>query len=60
MNDDSDIGEISDLQVMQSGAGFYVGHSYWDIKMQGWFPWSRESDYMTEEDAKKYLDFVKP
>lgn len=54
---------ISPLQVMQSAAGYYIGHGYNDPDMgmtpeDGYpLPYSRESDYFsTPEEAKAYLD----
>lgn len=43
--------EVGPPVVMRSAAGWYIGHLYWDEEMQGWFPWSRQTDYMTEEEA---------
>ena len=50
--------KISELQVMQSAAGYYLGHTYYDEEMEGWFPWSRETEYMTKEDAVKTLEDI--
>jgi len=52
---------ISPLHVMQSAAGFYLGHSYTDgpqDEMPGYTgPWSRESEYfLTAKDAQSMLD----
>lgn len=55
---------ISDLQVMRSQAGWYVGRGYWDCEMLGeWdqvsypLPYSRDSEYFpTFKDAEKYLN----
>lgn len=51
---------ISELKVMQSAAGFYVGHGYNDMGSTDFpFPYSRESDYFpTAQAAQKYLDFL--
>lgn len=49
--------EISPLKVMQSGAGYYVGHSYlFEPEYDVWAPYSRESEYFrTAEEAVEYL-----
>ena len=53
-------GRYSALQVLQSGAGFYIGRTY--THTGGAYkgltePGSRESDYYpTEEEAQKALD----
>ena len=59
---------ISGLQVMESAAGFYLGHAYLendmirDEKAYGlWegLPYSRESEYFsTAKEAEKYLNYV--
>ena len=60
---------VSDLKVMKSAAGYYIGRGYYDEDlmplprgttitqdMMG-FPYSRESEYFpTESDAQNYLD----
>jgi hypothetical protein len=38
-------GQVSELQVLKSNAGYYVGTTYYDSEMQGWFPYDRQSDY---------------
>ena len=44
--------QISELKVMRSNAGYYLGHS------QDGMPYSRESGYFpTEELAKAFLDY---
>jgi len=52
----------SDLQVMQSAAGYYIGTVYKNIEKDGsvWYePGSRDSDYFkTREDAEKYLKYL--
>lgn len=47
---------FSDLQVMQSGAGYYIGTIYTDPKDGFTEPGSRDSDYCaTREEAEKLL-----
>jgi len=52
---------ISPLQVMQSAAGFYLGHGYNDpdmgMKPEDGFPlpYSRETWYMSKEEAEQLL-----
>lgn len=49
----------SDLQVLQSGAGFYIGTTYTDPTDGFTEPGSRDSDYFaTREEAEKYLKAV--
>lgn len=46
----------SDLQVLRSGAGWYVGTMYTDPADGFQEPGSRDSDYFaTEEQARSYL-----
>lgn len=61
---------VSELKVMKSAAGYYVGRGYYDEEIQGpiedeadisqddmCFPWSRESGYFgTHDEAQAYLD----
>lgn len=52
---------MSELKVMQSAAGYYIGRSYFDLECECEFPYSRESGYMTQADAEAALataDFV--
>ena len=42
---------VSDPVVMASAAGWYVGQVYRDAEMGFLGPWSRNTDYMSEEDA---------
>lgn len=42
---------VSPTMVLKSAAGYYVGTLYWDADMNGWFPYSRDTDYMTAEEA---------
>lgn len=49
----------SDLQVLSSGAGYYVGTLYTDPVNGFCEPGSRDSDYFrTEEQAKAFLDAI--
>lgn len=48
--------KISQLKVLESAAGYYVGRLYKD-RSEGdvWMPYSRDSDYYaTAEDADRY------
>ena len=48
---------VSDLQVMKSGAGYYIDRSYWDEEFGFEGPYSRESGYFpTYEAAEIELD----
>lgn len=49
----------SDLQVLRSGAGYYVGTIYTDPEDGFTEPGSRDSGYFrTHEDAEKYLKLI--
>ena len=51
---------ISEIQVMKSAAGYYVGHSYTDPELGFPEPYDRKSDYFkSEAEAKKYLEEYK-
>lgn len=48
--------KVSDLKVMQSAAGWYIGRSYWDEEFGFEGPYSRESGYYaTEHEARVHL-----
>ena len=48
---------VSDLKVMKSGAGYYIGRSYWDEEFGFDGPYSRESGYYeTAEYAQMELE----
>ena len=48
--------KISELHVMKSAAGYYLGYTYFDEECQCWFPYDRESHYMaTKEEAEAEL-----
>ena len=46
---------VSDLKVMHTPAGYYIGRTYFDLECGTDFPYSRESGYMTEADAQAAL-----
>lgn len=49
------ITEISDLKVMMSNAGYYIGRTCTEDGIEG-IPYSRESEYYkTREKAEVYL-----
>ena len=48
---------VSELKVMQSGAGYYIGRTYFDTEDNFEGPYSRESDYMTKSDALDALKY---
>jgi hypothetical protein len=43
------------LQVLKSAAGYYLGTLYYDKEMEGWFPNSRDTCYLTKEEATGLL-----
>lgn len=46
----------TELQVLKSPAGYYIGTLYWDAEMKFWDAGSRDSDYyITKEEAEKDL-----
>jgi hypothetical protein len=47
--------QFSDLKVMKSGAGYYVGTTYTDPATGYSEPGSRDTDYYTKEDAERVL-----
>jgi hypothetical protein len=48
---------ISNLQVMKSAAGHYIGRSYFDSEIGAELPYSRESGYYaTHDEAQRELD----
>jgi len=46
---------VSNLQVMSTPAGYYIGRTCWDKEFGYEEPYSRESGYMTKEEAEKAL-----
>ena len=48
---------VSDLKVMQSAAGYYIGRSYFDLECGCEFPFSRESGYMSRTEARERLEY---
>ena len=52
--------KITDLKLLESAAGYYIGRQYYDNEMKGWFPYSRDSEYfMTEEEAEVCLQYLR-
>ena len=51
--------ETSELKVMKSAAGYYLGRSYKDREVNVDLPYSRESDYFDTHDlAQDFLDHL--
>tara|TARA_R110002072_G_scaffold69356_1_gene168153 strand:+ start:619 stop:852 length:234 start_codon:yes stop_codon:yes gene_type:complete len=48
---------VSKPIVMASAAGWYVGQVYRDAEMGFLGPWSRNSNYMSEEDAIEMYEY---
>lgn len=47
---------VSELKIMKSAAGYYVGRSYQDEESGGEFPYSRESGYFrTRAEAERSI-----
>ena len=53
---------LSEYKLLTSPGGNYVGRLYFDQEMNGWFPYSRDTDYlpewMKEEDLKDVIDYL--
>lgn len=48
--------QISEVKVLKSAAGYYIGHLYFDTDMKVWLPYDRLSGYYaTKEDAAQDL-----
>ena len=49
---------VSELKVMESAAGFYIGTEYFDEEMQAWFPNERSTPYMlTRGEAESMMEY---
>lgn len=48
---------VSEPIVMASAAGWYVGQVYRDAEIGCLLPWSRNSNYMSEEDAIEMYEY---
>ena len=56
--DGTEEGQISDVMVLRSAAGFYIGTAYWDKELHGvWLPNERLSFgyYRTYEEARTVM-----
>ncbi len=48
--------QISEVKVLKSAAGYYIGYLYFDTEMRVWLPYDRLSGYYaTKEDAAQDL-----
>jgi hypothetical protein len=45
--------KISEIQVLRSNAGYYIGRTYFDEETGCWFPYDRLSEgyYSTRQEA---------
>lgn len=50
--------KISLPQIMNTPAGYYIGTTYYDEEMKGWFPYSRDSHYMSRAEAEYELFYI--
>lgn len=41
---------ISEVKVLQSAAGYYIGHLYYDEDMKGWLPYDRLTGYYVSKE----------
>jgi hypothetical protein len=46
---------VSEVRVLSSAAGYYIGYQYWNKLAGAWFPWSRQSKYMEIGQARETL-----
>lgn len=53
--------KVSEVQVLHSNAGYYIGTLYWDDQIQAWLPYERLSEwyYDTKEEAELALPSYK-
>ena len=50
--------EVSELKVMESAAGFYLGSEAWDKELKAWTPYHRATPYMlTRSEAESMLEY---
>lgn len=47
--------EISKPCVMCSAAGWYIGLTYYDAELKGWFPYDRLTFYLPTQEAAEEL-----
>ena len=48
--------QISEVQPMKSGAGWYAGTLYLNTEFNAWLPYDRESHYMaSREEVEAYI-----
>jgi len=48
--------KISEVKILKSAAGYYIGYLYFDTDMKVWLPYDRISGYYaTKEDAAEDL-----
>jgi hypothetical protein len=48
--------QISEVKILKSVAGYYIGYLYFDKDMNAWLPYDRISGYyVTKEDAAQDL-----
>lgn len=45
--------QISDLHIMESAAGFYLGRTYHDEEFHADLPYSRQSGYFRDEETAR-------
>ncbi len=54
-----DILQVSEMKVLHSNAGYYVGTTYWDEDIQSDLPHSRNSGYfLTSDLANQFLEYI--
>lgn len=45
---------LTELKVLKSNAGFYIGREYFDEEIGGYLPYSRESNYFKERSQAEH------
>jgi hypothetical protein len=52
--------QISELQVMSTPAGYYIGRFYYDKDLHTWLPYDRQSNYFKRKhQAEEHLQLMK-
>ena len=50
----------TEVRILKSAAGWYLGTLYFEHEFDAWVPGSRDSEYFrTEADAERFLEHVK-
>lgn len=56
---DEEKSNYTEMEILESAAGYYIGTRYWDAELKFWDAGSRDSAYFaTYEEAEKFLKMV--